>query len=375
MSKHSSIPRHDPYQRIMKKTHEQRIPFSAHFELTYRCNLSCIHCYATDRKRQGELATREVEHILDQLAGAGCLFLCFTGGEIFCRTDLIQLLRAAKARGFALRLLTNGSLLTAQLADQLAEIVPLSIDISLYAMSPAIHDRITGVKGSHARTMAAIRLCRERGLNTAVKSVLLKYNLAEHRALSVFAQATGARFVFDYLLAPADNGVRIMNQHGLSENEIYEFVLGLGAQKASRATPGAMPKHGGRPTAMQPKPSDPICGEGCNTVAITPFGDVLPCLAIRQSVGNLRERKFQEIWTGPALDKIRNARYAMLKECQGCNLIQHCTRCSGIALAECGNIMGRSESACMAARAIKLAADLSRVVDRTRKQPLAGKER
>lgn len=346
------ITMNDPYQRILEKTYEQRIPFNAHWELTYRCNLACVHCYATDRKRAGELTTREAENILDQLAEARCLFLCFTGGEIFCRRDLMYLLRAAKGRGFALRLLTNGSLLTAKEADELAEIVPLSVEFSLYAMNPAIHDQITGVTGSHEKTFEAIRLCRERGLNTAVKTILLKYNLAEYPALAAFAKETGARFVFDYLLAPADNGERPMARHGLSENEIFDFIMSRHSPDVSRHSPDHAVQAG---SGTKPAMADPICGQGCNTFAITPFGDVLPCLAIRQSAGNLRERKFKEIWADSALDKIKNARYASLKECAACSLFEYCPRCSGVALAECGSVFGRSESACMAARAIKRA--------------------
>lgn len=354
-TKSPSIPRQDPYQRILEKTHEERIPFTAHWELTYRCNLACLHCYATDRKREGELSASEAETILDQLAEANCLFLCFTGGEILCRTDLIEILRAARSRGFAIRLLTNGSLLTAKLADEIAGIAPLSVEISLYAMTPGLHDRITGVKGSHAKTMAAIRLCLERGMNVAVKSILLKYNVAEYKALADFAREANARFVFDYMLSPADNGERLMEKHGLSENELYEFFMAQ-LPRPARGKP-IEPSRSAFQTrgATKPELSDPVCGEGCNTFAITPFGDVLPCLAIRQSVGNLRERPFKEIWRNPALDKIRNARYHDLKECRDCSLLAFCQRCSGVALAECGTLFGRSESACAAARALKRA--------------------
>lgn len=331
------------YQALLEKTYERRIPFSAHWELTYRCNLSCVHCYATDRQRKGELSTAEILRVLDQLAEANCLFLCFTGGEIFCRNDLLDVLRAAKSRGFAFRLLTNGALLTPKLADTLVELTPLSVEFSLYALNPAIHERITTVKGSHGKTMAAIRLCRERGLNTVVKSVLLKSNLGEFATLSGFAKELGARFVFDFLLAPSDDGARPMAIHGLSEDELCGFFLRQGRLEGYR---GAVPAR-----------SEPVCGQGGNTLAITPFGDVLPCLAIRKSVGNLRDRTFREIWHNSALEQIRCIRYAHLHECGECLVAGFCVRCSGMALAECGNILGRSESACLTAHAMKRAVD------------------
>jgi MoaA/NifB/PqqE/SkfB family radical SAM enzyme len=83
----------DAYQKILQKTFERKIPFNAQIELTYRCNLSCVHCYATNRNLADELSTAEVENVLQQLADLGCLFLSLTGGEIFCRNDAIQIMQ------------------------------------------------------------------------------------------------------------------------------------------------------------------------------------------------------------------------------------------------------------------------------------------
>ena len=348
MKKKPTQPLQDPFQRVLEKTYAARVPFMAHWELTYRCNLECVHCYATKRRATGELSLPEIKKILDQLAEANCLFLCFTGGEIFCRRDLMSILRAARERGFALRLLTNGTLLTEQLADELAVINPLSVEMSLYAMKPSVHDSITGVPGSHSKTVAAIRMCRERGIRTAVKTIFLKYNLREYRALADFARATKSRFVFDYLLSPADDGRRPMDEHGLGEDEICRFLVQHPGRPRARRERGGKKN---RALSSRPAGSEPICGLGCNTVAFTPRGDVLPCLAVRQSVGNLRARPFKSIWTDSALDKIRDARYDALKDCMGCECIEYCARCPGVALAECGNILGRSYTACRAARA------------------------
>jgi radical SAM protein with 4Fe4S-binding SPASM domain len=328
----------DAFQRILEKTREQRIPFSAHWELTYRCNLACVHCYATDRHRPGELTPAESLRVLDELARAGCLFLCLTGGEIFCRADLIPLLRAAKSSGFALRLLTNGTLLTPELADALAEIQPLAVEISLYAMDPVVHEAITTVAGSHGRTLAALRLCRERGLNTAVKTVLLTSNAAEYSALRAFAGEIGARFVYDLLLAPSDQGEAVMDRHGLSEDDLVRFFRAHGRPPPAEA-------------AVRPDPAEPVCGQAASTVAISPSGDVFPCLAIRRPMGNLRDRPFRDIWLGSGLVSYADIRYLNLKECDACPVFDGCIRCPGLAWAETGNLTGCSRAARRVARA------------------------
>lgn len=331
----------DPYQEILEKAFNRKIPINAQIELTYRCNLNCVHCYATDRALKDELTTEEVEHVLKQLAEMGCLFLSLTGGEIFLRTDLMKILKMAKDNNLAVNLFTNGTLMTPAMVSELERTPPLCLHISLYAMNPDIHDRVTGTAGSHAKTVSAIKLCRKQGLNVAIKTPLLKYNLREVHALEAFASETGSSFVFDFVLAPADNGSMPMQQHGLSEKEIEDFIV-------TNAKPGTI-------TGRKPEMSEQLCGAGSSTLCITPRGDVLPCLAIRQSAGNIRQDSLKSIWQSSNLDQLRNLRYSNLQDCRNCEYLGYCSRCSGIALSECGNVAGKCECACIVAKATRQA--------------------
>ena len=83
---------------------------SVQFDLTYRCNERCIHCYL-DHDDHGELTTAEVKGMLDQLAAAGTLFLIFSGGELLLRKDFFELLAYARALAFDVKLKTNAILL------------------------------------------------------------------------------------------------------------------------------------------------------------------------------------------------------------------------------------------------------------------------
>ncbi|MBN1673286.1 MAG: radical SAM protein [Kiritimatiellae bacterium] len=334
-----------PYQNILAKTYEQRIPFTVHWELTYRCNLSCVHCYAGKNGAGAELTLKEVEDVLDQLVRAGCLFLVFTGGEIACRRDVMKILRLARERGFALRLMTNGTLLTQEMIETIGALEPLSVDISLYGMDPARHERITGVKGSWLKAVEAIKRCLSAGIPTAIKSVLMKYNAGEFSALRRFAADNGARFVFDYMLVPSDDGSAKMAEHGLSEDDLYAFL--------SANMPRERPAK--RVAAADRARARPLCGAGSNALAISPFGDVFPCLAFRQSIGTLKSQRLRRILAAPVLDKFRKARYNALETCARCGLLPFCNRCSGVAWAECGDAFGAPGSACMAARAMKRA--------------------
>ncbi len=82
------------------------IPLYGYFELTYKCNLECIHCYADVPHVGKELHYNEIISVLNQLANAGMLYICFSGGEPLIRKDFIEIMAHARALGFAVTILT-----------------------------------------------------------------------------------------------------------------------------------------------------------------------------------------------------------------------------------------------------------------------------
>src|SRR5713226_7891868 len=95
---------------LIQKAAQHRVPIEAMFELTYGCNLRCVHCYnPTHRALPQELTTAEVFSILDQLADMDVLILTFTGGELFVRPDVFDIFEQAKRLGFLLELISNAT--------------------------------------------------------------------------------------------------------------------------------------------------------------------------------------------------------------------------------------------------------------------------
>ena len=144
---------------VKQRVGGRRVPLAGTIELTRRCNHHCRHCYnnlpAGDSKALAEeLNTDELLRILDELAASGCVWLLFTGGEILLRPDFLEIYIYAKERGFLITLFTNGTLITPQLADELARRRPFSIEITLYGATPETYERVTGVPGSFSRWSA-----------------------------------------------------------------------------------------------------------------------------------------------------------------------------------------------------------------------------
>ena len=123
---------------VHRRLSSRRTPIIGSLEVTQRCNNSCIHCYnnlpAGDQKaKAGELTLNEHRRILDEITNAGCLWLLFTGGEIFIRKDFLDIYTYAKQKGLLITLFSNGTLITEKIADYLAQFPPFSIEITLYS--------------------------------------------------------------------------------------------------------------------------------------------------------------------------------------------------------------------------------------------------
>jgi len=124
------------FEDLRERAVREQIPIVVHIDLTYRCNLRCIHCYLTGGKKQLECSTEEIKDILKQLAEAGTLYLTLSGGEIFLRKDLPEIVRYARKLHFAIRLLTNGTLIDEAMVDEIAEWHPELIAFSVYDLDP-----------------------------------------------------------------------------------------------------------------------------------------------------------------------------------------------------------------------------------------------
>ncbi len=328
----------DCYQRIFEKTVDQRIPFIVHWELTYRCNLKCRHCYVVSQLERRELDTKEIKRILFALARTNSLFLIWSGGETLCREDFLEIIRYAHQLGFAQRIFTNGTQLNAKLIKEIKRIHPLSVEISLYGINPATHDRVTRVKGAFKKSLEALYRLKEEGINSAIKFTLFRENLEEFREVMKLSEELQARFVYDFNIAPRQDGSLGPIKYRLNDRDLEGFL---------RKRPINFERLSFR------SPEQLLCKAGINNFSISPYGDVFPCVAIREKIGNILEDSIEKLMKVPLLEKLRERKASYLADCQNCDLIPYCTRCYGIAQTEDGDIWGKSSQACRVAKIVK----------------------
>ncbi|MCC7493484.1 MAG: radical SAM protein [Fimbriimonadaceae bacterium] len=147
---------------------------------TRRCDLKCVHCYASaaDRDFPGELTTAEGFALLDDLAGFGIPVVLFSGGEPLLRPDLFELAGYAKSKGMRAVLSTNGMHIDAATADRIKETGFSYVGISLDGLQE-VHDKVRGVRGAFQASLEGIRRCRERDIRVGLRYTVHKLNIDE----------------------------------------------------------------------------------------------------------------------------------------------------------------------------------------------------
>jgi AdoMet-dependent heme synthase len=342
--------------RLISRTVQKHRPLSVHFDLTYRCNERCVHCYL-DHDDHGELTTAECLKVLDDLARSGALFLTFSGGEIFLRPDLYEILAAARRLHFDISLKSNALLVTPERAARLREFGVRRVQISVYSDVPAVHDAITKVAGSLQRTLAAIPILLEHGMQVKLACPLMQENLMAYRGVMALAEKLGVPYILDLTITPMMDGSSGPLAHRASISSLLPVLrdpalTGCKPQPTPQATiaMNALPAAFGSAVSSGIESlayEDLPCSAGHNSCYISPYGDVFPCVQLPQAAGNLRREKFEDIWYhAPQLERLRAIRESQLPICSGCEIRSYCERCPGLALMEGGDMLGAYERAC-----------------------------
>jgi radical SAM protein with 4Fe4S-binding SPASM domain len=306
-----------------------RAPMNGTIEVTHRCPLTCAHCYNNLPMADGQAATAELttaEHIriLDELADAGCLWLLFTGGEIFARRDFLEIYTHARRRGFLITLFTNGTMITPRIADHLAEYRPFSIEITMYGRTRETYERLTGIPGSFGKCMRGIELLLERGLPLKLKTVAVTINKHEVLAMQQFAEELGVEFKFDSMMNP-----RIDCSHSplavrLTPAECVAFDL-LDPRRMDEWKLFATKYLG---PANPPERSDDLyhCGGGVSSFSIDPYGGMSICVLSRVDRFDLRRGTVLEGWHS-FLANVRGKKMTRPTKCTACELKAMCGMC------------------------------------------------
>lgn len=346
------------YKTFSLKTHKKnwyfKSPNLCQFELTFRCGLHCKHCYTDCYNKpdfiKDELDTKKIKLILDKVYGAGVIWLCFTGGDALTRKDFLDIYAYAKNKGFIISIFTNAYSMTKETADYFGKSPPFVLEITLNAVTKKKYEQISQVKGSFEKVMDGVKMIMQRKLTLKIKTQVTKDNLEELPKIKKFVEDLGLNFNpspflharLDKNLGPCSLRIKPEEVAGLDKrlfntsnklfNDDCRLILNSKNQspKTNHRTPNV--------THQKPNTNLFSCAiGGGDGIHIDPYGNLVPCICIRESKINLLKESVEQA-RNRILSWVRSKTFPINSKCEACLIKDDCRLCPGKALLDTGSL-------------------------------------
>lgn len=329
------------------------------WNMTQRCNLKCVHCYAKATGVHGAdvISTDAAKAMIDDLAAYGAPVMLFSGGEPLVREDLTELASHAVSRGMRAVISTNGTLITKHKARELKSVGLSYVGISLDGLEE-IHDRFRAVPGAFKKALEGIANCQAEGLKVGLRFTINRRNVGEIPGIFRLLRDLGVPRACFYHLVYSGRGTDLINED--LDHAQTRAALDLILDETRSLFEAGEPKeiltvdnHADGPYLwMRLKREDPAraakvfellqynegnsSGRGIGCISWD--GKVHADQFWREHVfGNVLERPFSEIWDDPEIELLQK-----LKD-KKAHVGGRCARCRHLAICG-GNFRARAEA-------------------------------
>ncbi len=353
------------YGRMSSKLPSHLLQFSSDkrpvvvWNVTRRCNLKCVHCYAHAKNIafDNELSTSEGKILIDDLAKFGVPVILFSGGEPLVRKDLPELADYAVKKGMRAVISTNGTLITPQIAQTLKDIGLSYVGISLDGMEE-INDRFRGVKGAFRLALKGIENCKKAGIKVGLRFTINKSNAGQISEIFKLLEEMDIPRVCFYHLVYSGRGSELVKED-LSHKEsrkAVDLIMDLTKRLHDRNNPKevlTVDNHADAPYLYlrllkeNPERARKVLellemnegnSSGIGIGCISWDGEVYADQFWRHySFGNVRNRPFSNIWadtSDPLMKKLKEKKRHAKGRCATCRWLDICA----------GNFRVRSEA-------------------------------
>lgn len=297
-------------------------PICLTWEITYGCNLRCVHCLSSSgQRREDELTTDEAKRLIDEWAAMKVFYINVGGGEPMSRPDFFVLMNDALDQGIGVKFSTNGTLIDDAAADWIGSRDYLDVQISLDGATAATNDPVRGT-GSFLRARRAIDRLAARDVAFKINAVVTRQNIHELDALYALATDNGGQVRLTRL-RPSGRGIDVwerMRPAHAQNRMLYEWLL---------AHPDVLTGDSFFHLSAYGQPLDGLnmCGAGRIVCCVDPVGEVYACpfvLSPEFSAGNVRDQGgFAWLWrNAPLFAHLRV--WQVGGRCQTCNAYALC---------------------------------------------------
>ena len=298
-------------------------PICLTWELTYACNLACVHCLSSSGRRDPrELSTDEAKAVLDELHDLKVFYINIGGGEPMIRRDFFELVEYSIGKGIGVKFSTNGAFIDADKARRLAAMDYLDIQISLDGTDAVTNDAVRG-DGSYATAIEAMEHLRDAGFGEfKISVVVTRHNVDQLDEFKALADTYGAQLRITRL-RPSGRGAdswHDLHPTQVQQRQIYDWLLAHGDNVLTGDSFFHLNALG-QESGTGSLPGLNMCGAGRVVCLIDPIGDVYACPFVIHDefkAGSVRdEGGFGAVWK-------RSELFAELREPQSAGACVSC---------------------------------------------------
>lgn len=313
--------------------------FNVHIDITDMCNLKCVHCYQlVDAKVKHNISTNRLKRFIDDVYDLGVFSVTLSGGEIFLRNEIWELVKYISEKGMVITLFTNAALLGEEDIKKINQFNVHKVAVSLYSVKEDIHDSITGVIGSCEKTKAALEKLKATDVQVEVKCVLMKPNFPQYQSMDFYCKERGFSLILDTSMTPKLNGDRKPLEYTFEFEQIIQFALDENYNYYVGKN---------RTLDFEKEP----CSAGKISLYCSPEGKIYPCVSLRLELGDME--KIKNIWSDSMdLRQWQRTRMKDFNYCGKQNYCKFCVEvCAGICFLENGDYLYSNTSQCFKAKA------------------------
>lgn len=296
---------------------------SIHIEIANTCNERCVHCYIPHKYKINVMDSDLFYRIIEEGRQMNIIHVTLSGGEPLLHKDIVGFLRKCRELDLSVNILSNLTLLTDEIVDEMKKNPLLSVQTSIYAMNPVIHDGITKLQGSLQKTIDGLKKIMEAQIPVQISCPVMKQNKDDFVNVirwgydnNIFVAVEPVIFAsYDHT---GDNLSNRLSLEEISKAFDYELAEGYAEIISNLAK-----------EKESLKEDDPICSICRYSFCISVTGEVYPCVGWQSNViGTLESQNLSEIWKNS--DKIkclRKIKRKDFKKCVDCKDRGYCTVC------------------------------------------------
>ena len=309
------------------------VPIDMSLDITLRCDLQCIHCYAKAGINQKGLPTDKVMSLLEKIHGIGVTKIVLTGGDPPAHPDFLEILKWSTEHFLVVDIATNGYRIDGSLVKKICDLKKgmITARVSIDG-NKEMHEKIRGIKGCWDKAVQAVRVFSRHHIPVSVVMTLNSHNVNDLKDVIITAYQCGAsRFSAGMTLAKgrAHKSLELTSSQKMDVSKKLKELAQQYGSDTFYISPwvGVSERDILSDTAVN-------CGAGYRMFAVDSSGNVNPCPAFHYALGNIFENELEDIFTSPLVDFFTTLQWPNPSLCGDCPHFHICTECHADAFVK-----------------------------------------